>query len=75
VRKQDVKGIADLADLTAIAADVVENLLLEIRVGGAAELMLMSPNWLMPRKNQVHGLIVWSTLPESGKRKSGKIVG
>jgi hypothetical protein len=36
--------------------------------------MLMSPNWLMPRKNQVHGLIVWSTLPESGKRKSGKIV-
>jgi hypothetical protein len=36
--------------------------------------MLMSPNWLMPRKNQVHGLIVWSTLPESEKRKSGKIV-
>src|SRR5437763_7519943 len=34
--------------------------------------MLTSPTWLPTGwKNQVHGLIDWVTLPDSGKRKAG----
>src|SRR5947209_18509211 len=43
VTQEHVERVADLADLAAVAADVVEDVLLEIGIGGAAEIDVDEP--------------------------------